>query len=46
MSGADRTIADATPENFVIQFLDDLQPGTYEVRVVFDIGCQLNDSFP
>jgi hypothetical protein len=45
MSGADLTVPGGATRTFVIQFLNDLQPGTYEVHVVFDIGCQVTGSF-
>jgi hypothetical protein len=41
---ADRTIPSTGTGNLVIQFLNDLQPGGYEVHIVFDIGCQVQGS--
>lgn len=41
MGGANLTIPDATPQNFVVQFQDNLQPTGYEVHIFFDIGCQV-----
>lgn len=45
INNADLTIPDATTRNFLMQFGDDLQPGSYEVHIVFDIiGCQVSGS--
>jgi hypothetical protein len=46
VNGADRTIPDATTRNLVIRFGDPgpLEPGNYQVQIVFDVGCQLNRS--
>ena len=40
VGGAGPAIPDATLENFVIQFSNDLLQPT-EVHIVFDIGCQI-----
>ncbi len=40
-SGGNRTIPDPTPQTFLIQFQDNLQPTGYQVHIVFDIGCQV-----
>ena len=37
VNAANLTILDATVENFVIQFSNDLQPTGYEVHIVFDV---------
>jgi|SRR5688572_5807403 len=45
MSGADLTVPGGATRTFVIQFLNDLQPGGYEVHIVFDvISCQVSGS--
>ena len=45
INSADLTIPDATTRNFLMQFGNDLQPGSYEVHIVFDIiGCQVSGS--
>lgn len=41
IASADRVILNAEIRNLVLRFLDDLQPAGYEVRIVFDIGCQV-----
>lgn len=46
INSADRTIPDATTRNFVIRWLDNLEPGTYNVHIVFDLGCQVTGTFP
>jgi hypothetical protein len=40
LGGVGPAIPNATTENFVIQFSDNLQPPTV-VHIVFDIGCQV-----
>lgn len=40
-NGANLTIPNATPYNFVVHFQDDLIPTGYEVHVFFDSGCQV-----
>lgn len=45
MGGADLTILDSTSRTFVILFSNDLQPGDYEVHLVFNsIPCQVSGS--
>ena len=46
VNGADLTVPHATTRNLLIQFQDPLQPFAYEVRIVFDIGCQVIGTFP
>jgi hypothetical protein len=41
MGGANLTIPDATTQNFVVRFQNDLQPAGYEIHLIFDIGCQV-----
>jgi hypothetical protein len=40
ISGVDLTIPSGTT-NFLLRFGDSLQANGYEVRIVFDIGCQV-----
>jgi hypothetical protein len=40
-AGTDRTILNATTEQLVVQFQNDLLPTGYEIHVVFNIGCQV-----
>ena len=36
---------DGTPQNFVIEFQDPLEPGTYDVHIVFNtVSCQVSGS--
>jgi len=44
MGSANLTIPDATTQNFVVQFQNDLQPTGYAVHIIFDIGCQVTGS--
>jgi hypothetical protein len=46
VNGADLTIPHATIRNLVVQFQDPVQPSGNEVRIVFDIGCQVTGTFP
>jgi hypothetical protein len=41
MGSANLTIPDATAQNFVAQFQENLQPTGYEIHIIFDIGCQV-----
>lgn len=42
-NGADLTVpGNATPQTFILEFMDDLQPNGYEVYFVFDSGCQMS----
>jgi hypothetical protein len=46
VNGADLSIPDPLPRNFVVQFQEPLQSGTYQVHVVFDlVSCQVSGSF-
>ena len=45
VGGDDVTILDSIPRTFVILFSNDLQPGEYEVHIVFNsISCQVSGS--
>lgn len=45
IGGAGPTILDSIPRTFVILFSNDLQPGDYEVHLVFNsISCQVSGS--
>jgi len=39
--GANLTIPDATTQNLLVQFQNDLQSTGYEIHIYFDIGCQV-----
>ena len=41
VNGASLTIPNATTQNLLIQFPNDLQPTGYEVHILFDIICQV-----
>jgi hypothetical protein len=43
---ADLTIADPLPHILTIQFLENVQPGTYDVHIVFDNSCQVIGTLP
>jgi hypothetical protein len=40
----ERTLPGSGVRNFKIQFGDALQPGVYQVHLVFNTGCQVNQS--
>lgn len=46
VNGADLTISHATTRSLLIEFQDPVQLSSNEVRIVFDIGCQVTGSFP
>jgi hypothetical protein len=43
-NGAILTIPATSTQSFVIQFLNPLASGNYDVHIVFDIGCQVTGS--
>jgi hypothetical protein len=46
LASANLTLADPLPHTFAIQFLQDVQPGTYDVHIVFDNACQVSGTLP
>lgn len=40
----DRTIPANSSEPLIVQFSNPLQPGTYELHIVFDIGCRVTNT--
>jgi hypothetical protein len=46
VGSANLTIADPVPHPFAIQFLENVQPGTYNVHIVFDNACQVSGTLP
>lgn len=43
-TNAARTIPSGTSGNFIIEFMDPLEPTGYQIQIVFDVGCTLNGS--
>lgn len=41
---AQRTIPNGASGNFIIDFMDPLEPTGYQVQIVFDVGCSVNGS--
>lgn len=42
---ADITVpGNGSPQNFVVQFQDPLEPGDYSVSITFDVGCPVSGS--
>jgi hypothetical protein len=43
-TNSERTIPAGTSGNFIIHFMDPLEPTGYQVQLVFDVGCPVNGS--
>jgi len=46
IASANLTIADPLPHPFAIQFQENVEPGTYDVHIVFDNTCQVSGTLP
>jgi len=44
VNGADLTVPGLTSRNLVVRFQNNLEPGSYPVRITFDNGCQVSGS--